>query len=90
MRVILDPDPHLCLTDLSPTRDPTPFFSYFKDAKKNVHTFLITYPEAHYLQSLIYCLKDKFIFKILFCKHYFNSLNTFLRKEEDPDPDPCL
>jgi hypothetical protein len=26
--------------------------------------FLITYPQAHYLQSLIYCSKDKFCVKI--------------------------
>ncbi len=28
--------------------------------------------------------------KILFCKHYFNPLNTFLRKGKDPVPDPYL
>ncbi len=41
-----DPDPYL-----SP--DPTPFFCDFKDAKNSVLYiyFLITYPQAHYLQS---------------------------------------
>ncbi len=28
--------------------------------------------------------------KILFCKHYFTPLNTFMRKEKDPDPYLCL
>ncbi len=30
----------------------------------------------------------KFCVKILFCNHYFSPLNTFMRKGEDPDPDP--
>jgi len=38
----VDPDP-------DPTPYPTPFFSDFKDAKN--YFFLITYPQAHYLQS---------------------------------------
>jgi hypothetical protein len=50
------PDPgSVKLTD----PDPTPFFSDFKDAKKNFFTFFLkTYPQAHYLQSLIYWFKD--------------------------------
>jgi hypothetical protein len=28
----------------------------------------------------------KFCVKILFCRHYFNPLNTFVRKGKDPDP----
>jgi hypothetical protein len=36
----------------------------------------------------------KFGVKILFCKHYFSPLNTFMRKGKDPEPDldpgPCL
>jgi hypothetical protein len=32
----------------------------------------------------------KFYFKILFCKHYFSPLNTFMRKGKDPDPYLCL
>jgi len=31
-----------------------------------------------------------FCVKILFCKHYFSPLNTFMRKGKDPDPDPYL
>jgi hypothetical protein len=47
------PDPYLLIMepDPDPTPDPAPFFSDFKDAKKNSHFFLITYPEAHYLRS---------------------------------------
>jgi hypothetical protein len=47
-----------------------------------MHIFLKTYRKAHYHQSLIYCFKDN----KLFCKHYFNPLNTFMRKGKDPDP----
>jgi hypothetical protein len=41
-----DPDP-------DPTPDPIPFFIDFKDAKKFIFFifFLITFPQAHYLQS---------------------------------------
>jgi hypothetical protein len=28
--------------------------------------------------------------KVLFCKHYFRPLNTFMRKGKDPVPDPDL
>jgi|LakMenE18May11ns_1017448.scaffolds.fasta_scaffold6688160_1 hypothetical protein len=39
-----------------------------------------------------------FIVKILFCKHYFSLLNTFIRNgkdlesdpEADPEPDPYI
>ncbi len=27
---------------------------------------------------------------MLFCRHYFSPLNTFMRKGNDPDPDPHL
>ncbi len=30
----------------------------------------------------------KICIKILFCKHYFSPLNTFMRKGKDPDPEP--
>ncbi len=30
----------------------------------------------------------KFCVKILFCRHYFSPLNTFMRKGKDPEPDP--
>ncbi len=78
-------DPYLWLTDLY----PTPFFSDCKDTKKNnfSYIFLITHPHAHYLPSLIYCFKDKFFFKILFCKHYLfhSAQHIFRRKGKDPD-----
>ncbi len=25
---------------------------------------------------------------MLFCRHYFSPLNTFMRKGKDPDPEP--
>jgi hypothetical protein len=28
----------------------------------------------------------KLCVKVLFCKHFFIPLNTFMRKGEDPDP----
>jgi hypothetical protein len=46
--------------------DLTPFFSDFQDAKKKSDFFLILYPQAHYLQSLIYCFKDKVVLKFYF------------------------
>ncbi len=58
-------------------RMPKKIFHYF---------FLIIFQQTHYLQSLIYCFKDKFWVKILFCKHYFSPLNTFMKKGMDPDP----
>jgi hypothetical protein len=27
---------------------------------------------------------------MLFCKHYFSPLNTFMRKEKNPDPYLCI
>ncbi len=69
--------------------DPTFFFSDLADAKKITffpYFFLITYPQTHWYQSLNRCFKDKFCVKILFFKHYFSPLNTFMRKRKDPDP----
>jgi hypothetical protein len=46
--------------------------------------------------SLILSAKEKnyFFVKMVFCRHYFTPLNTFMRKgkdlELDPDPDPHL
>ncbi len=85
---LMDPDP---VPDLDPTPDSTPFFIDFKDAKKyffSPYFFLITCPQAHHLQpkKLIFLLK--FCTKILFCRHYFNLLNTFMRKGKDPEPNP--
>ncbi len=59
-------------------RMPKKFFFIF---------FLITYQQAHYLQSLTYCFKEKFCVKIKFSKHYFSLLNTFMRKGKDPAPE---
>ncbi len=55
-----------------------------------IHIFLIIYPQAHYLQSYKFNLFLKFCVKILFCKHYFSPLNTFMRKGKDRDPDLWL
>ncbi len=75
-----DPDPYLWLMD----PDPTPFFIDFKDAKKIIFSyfFLITCPQAYHLQSKQFNFLLKFIVKILFCRHYFSPLNTFIRKRE--------
>jgi hypothetical protein len=62
-----------------PAPDPTPFFNDFKDAKKN---FLLTCPQAHHIQSKKLNFLLKFCVKILFCRHYFSPLNTFMRKRE--------
>jgi hypothetical protein len=80
-------DSYLWLTDQNPTPDLTPFFSSSKDAKKNSYIFFIIYPQSHYLQSLKFNFLLKFCVKVLFCKHYFSPLNTFIRKEKDPAPD---
>ncbi len=49
------PDPYLRLMDSAPdpdtTPDPTPFFIDFKNVKKNLFIFSITYPQLHHLLS---------------------------------------
>ncbi len=70
---------------MDPASDTAPFFSDFKEAKK---IFFITYPQIHYLQSLKFNFLLKFCIKILFCKHYFSPLNTFMRKGKEPEPEP--
>jgi hypothetical protein len=64
------------------------FLHWFKDGK-NIF-FDITFPQAHNLQTkkLIFLLK--FCVKILFCRHYFSPLNTFMRKRKDSDPNLLL
>ncbi len=59
-------------TDPDPTPYPTPFFSDLKDAKKLFfsYLFLITSPQAHYLQSL----KNLFFATIFALKFYFASI----------------
>jgi hypothetical protein len=82
----MDPD-----SNPDPTPDPTPFFIDFKDAKKVFfvsYCFLIIGPQAHHLQSKKFNFLLKFCVKILFCRHYFSPLNTFMRKGKDPDPEP--
>jgi hypothetical protein len=41
-------------------------------------------------RHIIFSVKNLFLIKccvkILFCKHYFSSLNTLMRKGKDPDP----
>ncbi len=79
--------------DPDPTSDPTPFFSDFKDSKKNYfgpYFFLITYPQAHYLQS------SKFNFMLKFCQNFilqalFQSAQHIfekIRKNPELDQDP--
>jgi hypothetical protein len=51
---------------------------------------LITYPQAHNLQSQKFNFLIKFLVKILFCKYHFSTLITFIRKWKDPDLDPYL
>jgi hypothetical protein len=64
--------------------------------KKYSYFFLITYPQAHYLQSSTFNFLLKFFVQLLFCQHYFSPLNTFKRKgkdpdqQPDPDPDYCI
>ncbi len=84
------PDLYLWLMDQDP--DPTQFFIDFKDVKKYFlsYFFLITCPQAHHLQSKKFTFLVKFCIKILFCRHYFSPLNTFIRKGKDPEPDPEL
>jgi hypothetical protein len=57
--------------------------------KKILYFFLTTFPQvqAHYLQSLTSCFKEKFCVKILFCKHYFSPLNVFIRNGKDLGPE---
>ncbi len=84
----MDPD-----LDPDPTPDPTPFFIDFQDAKKNIffkYFFRVTCSQAHHLQSKKLNFLRKFCVKMLFCRHYFSLLNTFMRKGKDTDPDPYL
>jgi hypothetical protein len=67
------------------------FLHWFKRCKSLfLSVFLITCPQAHHLQSKKFYILLTFSVKILFCRHYFSPLNTFMRKGKDPDPDPYL
>ncbi len=73
-------DPYLWLMD--------PFFSDFKDTKKNSYFFL-KLARRHTISSLknlIYC--KNFVLKFFFYQHYFSPLNTFMGKGKDSEPDP--
>ncbi len=83
-------DPWHFGADPDPTPDPTPFFIDFKDAKRKSYFFLITCPQAHHLQSKKFNFLLTCSLKMLFCRHYFSPLNTFMRKGKDPEPDPCI
>jgi hypothetical protein len=72
--------------DPDPTPNPTPFFRDFKDAKKKFFVFFSSNLSAGTLSSV---LKIYFFAKNFFGKHYFRPLNTFMRKEKDPDPKTC-
>ncbi len=46
------------------------------------------YAQVHHLQSKNF--SSKIFVTMLFCRHYFSPLNTFLSKGKDPDPGPHL
>jgi hypothetical protein len=81
-------DPYLWLMypDPDPILDHTPFFSNFNDA--NIFFVFFSYNLPAGALSSVFNFLLKFCVKILFCKHYFSPLNTFMRKGKDPDMDP--
>jgi hypothetical protein len=75
-----------------PTPDSTPFFIDLR-MQKNIyflHIFSYNLPTRTSSSSKKLNFFAKICVKILFCRHYFSSLNTFMRKGKDPDPDPHL
>jgi hypothetical protein len=78
----LNPDP-------DPTPDPTPFFSGFNDDKKLFFSFFLLELTGTLSSVLKFNFLLTFFVKILFCKHYFSLLSTFMRVE-GPEPDPHL
>ncbi len=62
--------------------------SFLQDVKKNFYTYF-TGASSSVLKIKFFA---KFCVKILFCKHYFCPLNTFMRRGKDPelDSDPYL
>jgi hypothetical protein len=72
--------------------DPSPVSIVFKNAKKIFFSyfFLKTCPQAHHLQSKKFNFCQNYCIKMLFCRHYFSPLNTFMRKGKDPESDPYL
>jgi hypothetical protein len=78
--------PYLRLMD----PDPNCFFIDSKDGKKKFSYFFLELSHSHHLQSIKYNFLLKFCVKILFCRHYFSPLNTFMRKGKGSDPNPYL
>ncbi len=76
--------------DPAPTPDPTPFFSDFNNAKKIFFSYFFSFSYSLPAGTLSSVLKikyfAKFCVKILFCKHYFSLLNTFMRKKKGSIP----
>jgi hypothetical protein len=50
--------------------------------------FLITGTQAQNLEFKELYFWLKFGVQMLFSRHYFTLLNTFMRKGKDPEPDP--
>jgi hypothetical protein len=68
--------------------DPTPFFVDVKDAKKK-KIFIYFFKLIHHLLSKKFNFWLKFCVLIVFCRHCFSPLNTFMRKgKTDLYPDP--
>ncbi len=83
-------DHQLCLMDPVPTPNATPFVHRLYGCEKQNFIFFVIYLPAGTISSVLkFKFWLKFGFKILFCKHYFSPLNTFMRKGE-PEPDPDL
>ncbi len=62
------------------------FLHWFYGCKKKSYFFLLTCPQAHHVQSEKLTFFLKFCGKMLFSRHYFSPLNTFMREGRDPDP----
>jgi hypothetical protein len=78
---------------MDPDPDPTPYMiPFFRDFRMQKIYFFIffshNFPTGTLSSVLKFFFLLKFCVKILFCKHYFSPLNTFMRKGKDPEPDP--
>jgi len=73
--------------DPDPTPDPTPFFIDLKDAKKYLFFFIFF---SYNLPTGTSSQPKKINFLLKFCRHYLSTLNTFMRKGKDPEPNPYL
>ncbi len=70
---------------------PTPFFGDLMDTNVfSSYLLLIKLSAGTLSLALKISFLLKFCVKILFCKHYFSPLNTFMRKGKDPDPESDL